>query len=320
MQRLLGTFFVTWVVLFAQEGHAFQCKELFHRHLSISKIDIEKWLAVEQCGGTCYFESAVAHLEVGIKQKLGKEISVARPQLFSMVALHRFHMAMTRLAAPSAKINEPYLLDGGTLADIRSLFYKYKVPIIKGVQKSASLLKAEKALMEEVYLEFQILLEAVQTKRKGIEQAIEEANLLANRFMNATSTLYSKHKMPLIQEYDAHSISYRMIKKSDITLALIERELSQSKTIVLAFRVGIFDVVDPSGLYLEGRFSLSAPRRSAGPHSVLLVSLLRHPVTGEVYFQMRNSWGQNSGDQGYFYMDQKTLFSRLQFIEIIDFE
>lgn len=122
----------------------------------INQIDLKR--SITQCGGTCYFEATVSHLELSFGQLLGSDVYIDRVDLFKNLISHKRNSFVNKTL--NQKVEKALLfphkqkihyLDGGNFKEILEVITEYGVKLLS--EKKAKDLYIENKIIYDLYQE-----------------------------------------------------------------------------------------------------------------------------------------------------------------------
>ena len=326
---LLGLLFAFILVSGGQIWAELPCKKAIIGQIKVANQNMfgsEEWHAVEQCHGTCVFESTVAHVENILSQKLGKPIIVSRLYLFSRLIKQRISQKTPLLAGwlggwPQVAMqpNGKKIIDGANGSNsIFKLMQKNGLVVYEGKDKDSAHVHNEDDALEELYDKIDKLISQFEkgefsrwTFKAKVEEILEEA-------VKKELELNGNFKIIDIKSFRKKSPLF--FRRKTLERKIIET-IDSKQTLLINFITRDYDFVRNNGLYQRAPFDLKDfLMGNRGGHQVLITGYIANDAGSINYLLIRNSWGDFEGVEGYFLMPMDIVLDRVYSIEHYEIE
>lgn len=307
----------------------------------------DKHEAPHQCGKSCYFESTVTSAEMWANKTLGLSIQLSRSSLAYLLLKDRVahKIEFTELVSLIYELrqndNDPNLIDSGRASQVIKLLNKYGWPVVPktSIDQEAEDIKVE-MLIGRVQDAFDIFKEKIVLETQGmkVRAAIEEKHSQLQIFINELNQELSAierdlNAQPLLQTLNLPKVSIRdrvkvetsqgrrfkserktySIKELTITnLQNLKRFIDRGIPMLVSYKhVHGFEIISLESI-LKGRPEARGGSGRMGNHSAVIIGYIADSSGKIQYFKILNSWGQQFGEQGAFYISIDQLAENIK--------
>lgn len=317
------TFFAILLCLFTATpalSGAPTCQSVFKNRDKLISQTKQNWDVVQQCYGTCYFEATVAHLESILSRHYNEPVSLSRVHLFAQLIKERLYRD---ILSPQQRTD---FISLGLVEDVMNIVKQQGILLLRKGRNSKAFNNHESLKQFELYSRIQELYKQSKSGEIRPEKLFHELDRLTQdasaliRKLKRIPGEMSKEVRLKIKDFHIHTLS-----DPQLALSQIRSTVDDNHSMVLYFNFRALDQINSQGFYKQSQLSLNANITTphSGLHAVLVTGYRSNAKNEITHIILRNSWGTESGKNGYIYMPTHFLtprFNRMEYTELSGLE